>query len=73
MPNLSKSAIVSNMPQPDLLSTAEVAALLGRRVGTINRWVRIGKLSPVVAMAGRTGARLFDRADVEALERERAA
>ena len=47
--------------------------LFRSRVGTINRWVRIGKLSPVVAMAGRTGARLFDRADVEALERERAA
>jgi len=61
------------MPTPDLLSTREVAALLGCRVGTVNHWVRSGKLSPVVAMAGRTGARLFARADVEALERERAA
>jgi excisionase family DNA binding protein len=61
------------MPNPDLLSTAEVAQLLGCRVNTVNRWVRIGRLTPAVSLAGRTGARLFRRTDVEAMRRDRAA
>jgi excisionase family DNA binding protein len=61
------------MPNPDLLSTAEVAQLLGCRVNTVNRWVRIGRLTPAVSLAGRTGARLFRRADVDQLRRDRAA
>lgn len=51
----------------DLLPTQEVARLFGKGVATINRWATEGHLSAAVQLPGRTGARLYRRADVEAL------
>ena len=50
----------------ELLSTREVAALLGAHVATVSRWVAQGRLSPAMKLPGTTGAYLFRRADVEA-------
>ncbi len=54
-----------SMTEP-LLSTAEVAQILGRPVRTINRMVERGELVTVQQLPGRTGARLFRRADIDA-------
>lgn len=57
----------------NLATTAEVAELLGVSVATVNRRADKGLL-PVVAKApGVRGARLFDRAAVEALANASAA
>lgn len=58
---------VSHMPATNLLTTAEVAALLGTSVATVNRWAAAGKLPVAHSLPGIRGARLFDRSDVEAL------
>lgn len=55
------------MEPNDLISTTEVARLLGiDRSGVIKR-VKAGDLSPVQKLPGRTGAYLFRRSDVEAV------
>lgn len=51
----------------DLMPTTAVAALLGKSVATINRWAQEKRLVPAVELPGATGARLYRRADVEAL------
>lgn len=51
----------------ELLTTAQAARLLGKSVGTINRWVNENRLSPAVTLPGETGARLFRRSDIDAL------
>lgn len=53
--------------EDELLTTAEVAALLGRSVPTINRWAVEERLIPVMKVPGLRGPRLYRRADVEAL------
>lgn len=55
------------MPNPDLLSTAEVADLRRVHVRTVHRWVATGRLTPALKLPGGTGAYLFNRSDVEAL------
>ena len=58
------------MPAPDdLIGTAEAAELLGKPITTINRMALNGRLPVAVQMPGRTGARLYRRADVLALIR----
>lgn len=52
---------------PDLIPTAEAAVLLGVSVWTLHRWVEAGRLSEAAKLPGIRGARLFNRADVEAL------
>lgn len=52
---------------PDLIPTAEAAKILRRSVATVNRYAAAGDLKPALELGGRTGARLFHRADVEAL------
>lgn len=47
------------------MSTAEVAEHLDRPVGTINRWAAEGKIPVAYKVGGRTGANVFNRADVE--------
>lgn len=59
--------IVSNAAD-DLLTTAEVAAITGKTVATINRWAASGALPVAKRLPGRTGANLFHRADVEAVQ-----
>lgn len=55
---------------PNLLNTREAAERLGVSVDTVNRWARIGKLTPEVQLAGPRGARLYDANAVEALAAE---
>ena len=52
----------------DLVSSREALELLGLTdPSTISRWVAAGKLTPAHKLPGKTGAYLFNRADVEAL------
>lgn len=53
------------MHNAEYLSTAEVAAQLGRNVATVNRYVRLGRLKPSMQFPGEKGARLFHPAEVE--------
>lgn len=46
---------------PDLLSTGEVADLLGMSTRKVQRWARDGKLPFVRQLPGPSGAYLFDR------------
>ena len=52
---------------PDLLTTAQVANLLGKSVRTVNRMAEAGNLPPAIKVPGKTGAYLFHRADAERL------
>ncbi len=68
---LDKSPAVHNdphMPPPPakLLTTAEVAEILGKSVPTVTRMVADGKLDYWVKLPGVRGAYLFDLATVEA-------
>jgi DNA-binding transcriptional MerR regulator len=59
--------------QDDLVPTKTVAEMLGKPVGTINRWAKEGKLEPAFEIPGRTGARLYRRSDIEAFAAAEAA
>jgi len=56
--------------KPDLLPTKDVAQLLGVHVSTVARMVAANEIQPAMKIPGKTGAYLFDRADVERLARE---
>jgi len=51
----------------NLLTSAQVADILGKSVRTIHRLAESGDLAPALKVPGKTGAFLFDPADVEAL------
>lgn len=51
----------------DLIGSAEVCRILDVHQSTIGRWVTSGRLRTAHKLPGRNGARLFERADVEAL------
>lgn len=53
----------------ELLTTAQVATRFGVMPRTVNRWVASGRLPVAMRLPGRTGANLFDPADVEKLHR----
>lgn len=55
----------------DVMTTAEVAARVGRDISTISRWVTAGRLTPLARVGGGAagGAMVFDPAAVEALAR----
>jgi len=61
---------MSSKPNEKLITTSEVAALLGCGVGRVRQLARAGRL-PVAAIVGRS-MRLYDRERVEQLARERA-
>lgn len=56
------------MPNFDLLTAAQVAERKGVTVRTVARWVESGKLPVAHRLPGKTGALLFDPADVDALK-----
>lgn len=59
------------MDTSELISTAEVAKILGiDRSGVIKR-VATGELIPAKKLSGRTGAYLFDRSDFADAEADR--
>ena len=51
----------------DLLTTAQVAVRLGVTTSTVNRMASDGRLSVALTLPGETGARLYHRADIDAL------
>ena len=58
----------------DVVTTREALEILGLTdPSTISRYVGYGKLTPARRMAGKSGAYLFWRADIERLAAERAA
>ena len=59
------------MPTPDIIPTAEAAALVGVSVATINRWADKGKLPTIAQASGPTGARFFLRSDVATVAEKR--
>ncbi len=62
-----RASLLRMASSTELLSTGEVAELLGTTVATVNRWAVTGKLPVAHKMPGRTGAYLFARSDVEAV------
>lgn len=54
--------------QDDLVTTAQAAEIVGRSVATVNRWAAEGQiLVPAFQFPQHKGARMFRRADVEAI------
>lgn len=66
--NLRNCARLLNMS--DLLTTAQAAEIVGKSVPTVNRWAAEGVLTPAHKLPGRTGAYLFERAEVERVRDE---
>lgn len=62
--NVVSRTFVRMPDRQDLLSTKQVAEMLGVTVSRVNQLVREGRLEPFVQGPGRTGARFFDRWDV---------
>jgi excisionase family DNA binding protein len=56
-----------------LITTQQASKILRVNIRTVHRMVRRGQLPAAVKIAGRTGALLFDEADVLALAEQRAA
>ncbi len=52
-------------PITTLATSSEVAELFGRDVRTVHRWTAEGRLTAVAKLPGKTGAWLYDRADIE--------
>jgi hypothetical protein len=53
---------------PDLLTTRQVADILGTNPRRVNRLVKSGKLRTAIKLDGVRGANLFDPSDVAAYE-----
>lgn len=51
----------------DLLTSAQVAEILGKSVRTVNRMAKSGALPVAMKVGPQTGAYLFARADIERL------
>lgn len=69
---------MGNIPQSgsvaaDLLTTAQVARILGVSVATVNRWADSGELPTAFKAPGLRGARLFHTTEVEARRTTQAA
>lgn len=55
----------------ELLSTTEVAQILGLSRSTVNRRAMMGTLPVAMKLPGELGPNLFDRAEIEALKERR--
>lgn len=53
--------------QSELLTTAEVGHILGKRPRTVQRMVAAGKIPHAKKLPGNKGAFLFYRSDIEAV------
>ena len=56
---------------PELIQSAEAAAILGEPQTTFNRKAAAGDYPVVTKLAGPTGARLFDKATIVAIAESR--
>lgn len=56
-----------------LLATVEVAERLGVERSVLSRWVQLGKIAVAHRLPGKTGAMLFDPAEVDRVAAELAA
>lgn len=68
---MCKSTRMADLPA--LLTTAEVADLLGRTIATVNRQAASGVLPVAHKLPTRTGANLFRREDIERIAAEQRA
>lgn len=60
------------MPKPlDQIGSVDTCRILEIDRSTLSRWVASRQITPLMQLPGRTGAYLFDRADVERLAAER--
>lgn len=57
----------------DLLATIQAAEIIDVERSTLSRWVASGRISVAHQLPGRTGAVLFERAEVERVAAEWAA
>ena len=55
------------MQTNNLVGSLEASTILGVSHATFNRWAKSGKVPVAIKAAGKTGLRLFERADIEAL------
>lgn len=60
-------------PPPTLIGAAEAARILGVNRGTISRLAAAGEIQTAVELPGRTGARLFEIAEIERYQARRRA
>jgi len=58
------------MTEPDLLTAAQTAVLLGCTQRTVARMVEADRITPAMKFPGETGAFLFGRAEVERVRKE---
>lgn len=56
----------------DLISSDEVARIFGVSRATVNRWAAKGAIPVAHVMTGQTGARLYDRAEIDRMREQRA-
>lgn len=61
------------MDVDDLIGSAEARKILQVDKSTLSRWVAAGTVTPIKRFAGRTGAMIFRRGDIEKLAAVRAA
>lgn len=62
------------MPLTEYITTAEAMRRLGYKDrSSITRYVADGRLTPAMKLDGRTGAYLFDPAEIERFKAERSA
>lgn len=60
------------MQQPDLITADQAAEVIGVNRRTVTKWADNGRLPEAMRLPGGTGARLFDRAEVERVASEHA-
>lgn len=65
MTRLSLCATLSDVSQPDQLTTRDVVEILGVSRATVKRMATDGRLPYLLKVPGDTGAYLFDRRTVE--------
>jgi predicted site-specific integrase-resolvase len=63
-------ARLHDMTDTSHIGSREAASIVGVTQTTINRWVKDGRLTPVVEFPGYRGARLFARADIAKLTKD---
>jgi excisionase family DNA binding protein len=63
-------AAAMQRPPSELLSTTQVCERLGIDRSTLTRWVGAGRIAAAHKLPGRSGAYLFDPAEVERVKAE---